>query len=85
MRDRLIELLYEAEGTVNNDFPTVEQIADHLLANGVIVQAHGEWKKFQELYPRYVCTCCNHLYNNKLYKYCPFCGAKMERSNENAE
>jgi hypothetical protein len=37
MRDRLIELLYEAEGTVNNDFPTVEQIADHLLANGVVI------------------------------------------------
>jgi hypothetical protein len=38
MRDRLIELLYEAEGTVNNDLPTVEQIADYLLGHGVIVQ-----------------------------------------------
>lgn len=37
MRDRLIELLYEAEGQVNNDIPSVEQIADYLLANGVIV------------------------------------------------
>lgn len=37
MRDRLIDLLYEAEGQVNNDYPTVEQIADHLIANGVIV------------------------------------------------
>ena len=37
MRDRLASLLYEAEGLVNNDLPTVEQIADYLLANGVIV------------------------------------------------
>jgi hypothetical protein len=37
MRDRLARLLSEAEGLVNNDLPTVEQIADYLLANGVIV------------------------------------------------
>ena len=36
-RKRLIELLYEAEAQVNNDLPSLEQIADHLLANGVIV------------------------------------------------
>ena len=41
-------------------------------------QSEGEWKKFQELYPRYVCTACNHLFNNKSYKYCPNCGAKMK-------
>lgn len=37
MRDRLASLISEAEGLVNNDLPTVEQIADYLLANGVIV------------------------------------------------
>lgn len=37
MKDRLASLLSEAEGLVNNDLPTVEQIADYLLANGVIV------------------------------------------------
>lgn len=37
MRDRLIDLLYEAEGQVNNDYPTVEQIADYLIAKGVIL------------------------------------------------
>ena len=36
-RDRLIELIEQAEGLKNNDFPSVEEIADHLLANGVIV------------------------------------------------
>ena len=38
----------------------------------------GEWKKLYDKAPRYVCTACNHLYNNKEYKYCPNCGAKMK-------
>lgn len=37
MRDRLASLLSEAEGLVNNDLPTVEQIADYLIEHGVIV------------------------------------------------
>lgn len=37
MRDRLIELLEQAEGLKNNDIPSLEEKADYLLANGVIV------------------------------------------------
>ena len=37
VRDKLIELIEQAEGLKNNDFPSVEEIAGHLLANGVIV------------------------------------------------
>lgn len=37
MRDRLVELLEQAEGQVNNDVPSLESIADHLIENGVIV------------------------------------------------
>lgn len=36
-RDKLIELIEQAEGLKNNDFPSVEEIADCLLANGVII------------------------------------------------
>lgn len=36
-REKLIELLEEAEGLVNNDVPSLEQIADHLIANGVTI------------------------------------------------
>ncbi len=36
-RDKLIELIEQAEGLKNNDFPSVEEIANYLLANGVIV------------------------------------------------
>lgn len=35
-RDRLIELIEQAEGLKNNDFPSVEEIADYLLANDVV-------------------------------------------------
>ena len=97
MKDRLIELIKDlapdmvakcgdaCDTCKHGD--CVGKLADHLLEGGVIVQAQGEWKKVRELYPRYACTCCNHLYNNRFYKYCPFCGAKMyvKRSNENAE
>lgn len=40
-RDRLIELIEQAEGLKNNDFPSVEEIADYILANGVIVPKYN--------------------------------------------
>lgn len=40
MRDRLAELLEEAEGQINNDLPTVEQIADYLIEHGVAVNGY---------------------------------------------
>ena len=51
--------------------------AESLYNAGYRKQSEGAWKKVSEKYPRYVCTVCNHLYNNKEYKYCPNCGAKM--------
>ena len=47
-REKLIELLEEAEGLVNNDAPSLEQIADHLIANGVTVQ---EWVSVKDRLP----------------------------------
>ena len=55
-----------------------EELANHLYNVGYRKQSEGEWLKKYEKAPRYVCTACNHLYNNKEYKYCPHCGAKME-------
>lgn len=37
MLNKLAELLEEAEGLVNNDRPSLEQIADYLIANGVTI------------------------------------------------
>lgn len=42
MREKLIELLEEAEGLVNNDEPSLEQIADYLVAHGVTIQDREE-------------------------------------------
>ena len=42
MRNKLAELLSEAEGQINNDLPSVEQIADYLIEHDVIVK--GEVK-----------------------------------------
>lgn len=36
MRDKLIDLLEQVEGQVNNDVPPLEMIADHLIANDVV-------------------------------------------------
>ena len=51
---------------------------DYMPTADVVEVRHGEWKQASEKYPRYVCTSCNHLFNNKNYNYCPNCGAKMD-------
>ena len=68
-------------GSGNHHF-TGEEIstmfAEALYHAGYRKQKRGEWKQAYNNYPRYVCTACNHLFNNKEYKYCPNCGAKMK-------
>ena len=56
---------------------------DHFVnVENVVEVKHGKWKKVSEKYPRYACTNCHHLFNNKEYKYCPYCGAKMDGRSE---
>jgi outer membrane protein assembly factor BamD (BamD/ComL family) len=52
--------------------------AESLYNAGYRKQSRGEWKQAYNSFPRYVCTNCNHLFNNKTFKYCPNCGAKMK-------
>lgn len=52
--------------------------AERAVEAGYSKQSEGEWKKVSDKFPRYVCTACNHLFNNKEYNYCPNCGAKMK-------
>ena len=55
------------------------EIASRMLYQlGYRKQSEGEWEKKYDKAPRYVCSSCNHLYNNKEYKYCPNCGSKMK-------
>ena len=49
MREKLIELLEEAEGLVNNDVPSLEQKADHLIASSVTIQ---KWIPVTERLPK---------------------------------
>ena len=46
---------------------------------------HGKWKQAYNSFPKYVCTNCNHLFNNKSFKYCPNCGAKMDGERKTEE
>ena len=55
------------------------QIIDAMPAADVTEVVHAEWKKVSDKYPRYACTNCNHLYNNKEYRHCPWCGAIMNK------
>lgn len=90
MRDRLIDLIESSRYWGSG---TSEEIADHLLANGVIVQSEGEWLLEEcqvglfgtDQY--FVCSACkNEFFAEGLdyddfavtTKFCPNCGAKMK-------
>lgn len=63
MRNRLANLLYEAEGQVNNEYPTVEMVADYLIANGVIVPRKTKG------YTDYFIDEYGNVYSLKTHKY----------------
>ena len=49
----------------------------------VVKVRYARWEKVSDKFPRYACTDCRHLFNNKGYKYCPNCGAKMDGGENN--
>ena len=67
---------------VNCQYCRARDIARKIYGKGYRKQSEGEWKQAYNSFPRYVCTNCNHLYNNKEYKYCPNCGARMKGGGE---
>lgn len=75
------ELILQGETHLDNlaeGFLEADRVIRKIPAADVIEVRHGEWKKLYDKAPRYVCTACNHLYNNREYKFCPNCGAKMD-------
>ena len=48
-REKLIELLWDAYELVNNELPTMEMVADRLIANGVTV---NEWISVKDRLPK---------------------------------
>lgn len=74
-REKLIELVTAA---LCNQ--SAEEVADHLLANGVVVREKGEW----ELYPSSEyrrCQVCKMEYEKARFgvraNFCPHCGSDM--------
>lgn len=65
MREKLIDLLYEAEGLVNNELPTIEMVADHLIANGVTLatdtNAGSKWIPVSERLPKEFISVLVHI------------------------
>ena len=86
VREKLIELIESARYWGSN---TSEEIADHLIANGVAVQERGYWVSLIDCANAgvYCSVCHKKVYKedyawcnrkNKLRSdYCPHCGAKM--------
>ena len=80
MKEKLIEILEEVEGQYNNDFPSIEQMADGLIAHGVTIQKNARWientcrSRFDFKYDCSICHGGSDLKGN----YCPNCGAKMD-------
>lgn len=89
MRERLIQLITQKQdvGRVYSQATSVvvpnKELAEHLLANGVVVgdhkQSEGEWK--MQTAPITRCSVCGMPRNFETqfgWKYCPECGAKMK-------
>lgn len=91
MRDRLIELVrcgynYAVDKMARMDDGVLfaySDLADYLLANGVIVQKQGKWVsapiKEKGYDSKTIPTCTNCGYQSFItYTYCPDCGAKLK-------
>ena len=81
MRDKLIRLLNVILCTRCSE-DECANIADLLIANGMVVQEQGQWSKVSG--GRIICKHCGEypLYDyfgrQKFSNYCPRCGVKME-------
>ena len=91
VREKLVELIKDgirkglrAKGDDRLDY-SFEDVADHLIRNGVTVQECGQWIYDFNLAGSnfYRCSVCDRqetlLEKEDIYEYCPFChcGAKM--------
>ena len=80
LRERLADIIEEAEGLCNNDFPTIEQITDYLISKCVTITRQGYWIKVADLCGIAVlkCSVCGKEHPRLPTAYCCDCGAKME-------
>ena len=87
VREKLVELLKTVP--TRNGYTDLEDIANHLIANGVTVQEHGYWETVVEVkdntacgngakieYKR--CSCCKNPAKFLEDDFCGSCGAKLD-------
>lgn len=97
VKGKLIEILkikydhFCDQCSINKDSKYIENLASHLIANGVTVVRHGQWIYNSES-GEYVCSACGEnalsfrkdtfydvdLYETCLTDYCLNCGARMD-------
>ena len=77
MREKLIELL---NGVLTmEDVTSSEEVADHLLANGVTVRGQGKWEQQYEGCGLLRCSACGYEYCDfiECQNFCGNCGCEM--------
>ena len=97
IKEKLIEILktkydhFCDQCSINKDSKYIENLASHLISNGVTVVRHGQWIYNVES-GEYACSACDEnalsfkidtLYDEDLYEirltdYCHNCGARMD-------
>lgn len=92
-REKLVKLLYEPFLQCKiSELSDTGDIAEHLLANGVVVREKGEWIEDGYYGNPFVCSYCGHEgcysgnYGDKDYyptNFCPNCGADMRAEEQN--
>ena len=96
-REKLIALIFNGQRLCTNSLcHGCEQLADHLIANGVVVREKGEWVGEADgyadgelVYDVWYCPECNHCIDDgtddpsMLPNFCPNCGADMTGGERN--
>lgn len=76
-REKLIDWISDIIDFV--DWEHIEEVADHLIANGVVIQKQAEWILVDKKKGNGVCSNCHRLdYIDSLDTYCRYCGSKMK-------
>lgn len=86
-KERLVELLDEITKVFRFDaWENTDKIANHLIANNVVVQKQGEWVGVERKpHMIYECSLCKEKwgYGAMLHmNYCPNCGTKMVKEDK---